>query len=118
VVIPALRHGRPLPTFTLIGASRSIDPVFHVTAGTQFISLEADIPPEAHFRNYVCVLSTEGSEVLRVIDPAPEDGQPIATLVPVRLLRAGEEVLTISGQGTDGRASDKISTYRFDFQIK
>jgi hypothetical protein len=88
----------------------------HVSPGTQFLSLEADIPPDAHFRNYVCVVSSAGNEVLRVVNPAPEDGRPIAILVPTGVLRAGEDVLTISGEGTDGRPSDKISTYRFDFQ--
>jgi hypothetical protein len=118
VLIPALRQGRPLPTFTLIGVSRGIDPPVHVAGGTPFISLEADIPPEAHFRNYVCVISSGGNDVLRVVNPAPEDGHPIAILVPTRVLHNGEDVLTISGEGTDGQASDKISTYRFDFQIK
>jgi hypothetical protein len=118
VLIPALRMGRPLPTFTLIGISRGIDPPVHVSAGTAFISLEADIPPEAHFRNYVCVISSGGNEVLRVVNPAPEDGHPIAILVPTRVLKNGAEVLTISGEGADGHESDKISTYRFDFQNK
>jgi hypothetical protein len=51
-----------------------------------------------------------------VVNPAPAEGHPIAILVPTRVLRPGEDVLTISGEGTDGQPSDKISTYRFDFQ--
>jgi len=116
VTIPALSLPRPLPTFELIGVSRGKDPQVRVAAGTPFLALEADIPPEAHFRNYVCVISHEGREVLRVVNPAPEEGHPIAILVPASILRPGKQELRISGEGTDGQASDKISSYVFDFQ--
>jgi anti-sigma factor RsiW len=120
LVIPELRHtlteARPLPAFQLIGASRGEDPPVRVPAGTPFVALAADIPPEAHFRNYLCVVSRSGKPVLSVVNPAPEAGHPITILVPASLLQAGKQELTLYGQASDGQHDEKISTYPFDFQ--
>ncbi len=120
VAIPSLRHtlneARPLPAFQLIGASRGEDPQIRVPASTPFVSLAADIPPEARFRKYLCVVSSGGQAVLRVVNPAPEEGHPVTILVPVNTLRPGKDELAIFGQGPDGRPSEKISAYPFDFQ--
>jgi len=120
VAIPSLRRtlneARPLPAFQLIGASRGEDPQVRVPASTPFVSLAADIPPEARFRNYLCVVSSGGQTVLRVVNPAPEEGHPVTILVPVNTLRPGKDELAIFGQGPDGQPSEKISAYPFDFQ--
>lgn len=120
LVIPALRHtlteARALPAFQLIGISRGEDPQIRVPARTPFVSLAADIPPDAHFRNYLCVVSSDGKPVLRVVNPAPEEGHPITILVPVETLRPGKDSLTIFGQGPDGQPADEISAYPFEFE--
>jgi anti-sigma factor RsiW len=120
VAIPSLRRtlneARPLPAFQLIGASRGEDPQVRVPAATPFVSLAADIPPEAHFRSYLCVVSSGGQAVLRVVNPAPEEGHPVTILVPVSTLRSGKDELAIFGQGPDGQLSDRISAYPFEFQ--
>jgi hypothetical protein len=120
LVIPGLRHtlneARALPAFQLIGVSRGEDPQVRVPSGTPFVSLAADIPPDAHFRSYLCEVSSDGGPVLRVVNPAPEDGHPITILVPANTLRPGKDKLTIYGQGPDGQPPDKISTYPFEFE--
>jgi hypothetical protein len=116
VVIPGLRENRSLPAFQLIGASRSEDQKVRVPGGTPFVSLAADIPPEYHFREYVCVISRGGSNVFTVVSPQPEEGRPVTILVATDQLRPGRQELTIFGQGADGKPSDKISTYPFDFE--
>ncbi len=120
LVIPGLRHtlnqARPLPAFQLIGASRGEDPPVRVPPGTPFLSLAADIPPEAHFGKYVCEVSNSHTVVFRVVNPAPEAGHPVTILVPTNSLRPGKQELAIYGQGPDGQPADKISTYPFDFE--
>ncbi len=121
LVIPSLRQtlneARPLPAFQLIGASRGEDPKVHAPAGAPFVSLAADIPPEAHFRNYLCVVSRAGKVDFKVVNPAPDAGHPITILVPAAALRAGKQELTIYGQGSDGQPGEKISAFPFDFEV-
>jgi hypothetical protein len=116
VVIPGLRQARPLPAFQLIGASRSEDQKVRVPHHTPFVSLAADIPPEYHFREYICVITRGGSDVFTVTAPQPEEGHPVTILIAVGKLRPGRQELTIYGQGADGKPSVKISTYPFDFE--
>ncbi len=125
LVIPSLRQtldeARPLPAFQLIGASRGEDPAVHVSAGTRYVSLAADIPPDVHFTHYLCVVAGGGQVALRVVNPAPDAGHPITILVPVDRLKAGRNELTVTGLGSgkdaDGQPGEKISSYPFDFAI-
>ena len=113
IVIPGLQQPRALPAFQLIGASRTDDQKLTVPAGSQFISLSADIPPEFHFRSYLCKVFRDGKEVFSIASPPPDDGHPVAILVPADKLKPGKQELRIFGEGADG---NPISTYPFDFQ--
>jgi anti-sigma factor RsiW len=114
VVIPGLRQPRTLPAFQLIGASRGEDPKIVIPAGTPFVALSADVPPEIHSRNYTCVVSSGGKTVLTVVNPAPEEGHPITILVPTDKLRSGKQEFAIYAEGSGAKP---ISTYPFDFEI-
>jgi hypothetical protein len=113
VVIPGLHRMRPLPAYHLIGASRAEDQKIKAPTGSAFIELDADIPPEVHFRNYVCVISGAGSALPGIPCPAPEDGHPVTILVPTDKLQPGKHELAIYGEGAEGKP---IQTYPFDFE--
>lgn len=119
VLIPearrAVESARVLPAFQLIGASRGEGTQIKVAADASSFALSLDIPPDAHFNQYACVLSSEGRTVFRVVSPAPSEGQPITILVPTKDLQPGNKELTVFGVTPDGRQADKISSYPFDF---
>ena len=114
VVIPGLQQPRALPAFQLIGASRGEDPKITVPAGTPFVALSADVPPEVHSKTYTCVVSSGGKTVLTVVNPAPEEGHPITVLVPTDKLQSGRQEFAIYAEGSDAKP---ISTYPFEFLI-
>ncbi len=121
VVIPGMKGllsaTRALPAVQLIGASRGDETVVHVPAGTPFVSLAADIPPGAPFREYICVLTRGGSEVSASVSPAPAEGQPVTILVPAGRLQSGSHQLTVFGRAPDGGRGEKISAYPFSVQF-
>jgi hypothetical protein len=122
VVIPGLRQAfdsaRVLPAFQLIGASRGAAAQISVPAGTPAVALSIDIPPDAHFAQYRCVLRTGGRTTFEVIAPAPADGQPITILAPTRGLSPADYEFTIYGLGSDGAQHDKVTDSTFKFQFK
>ena len=112
----ALDSARVLPAFQLTGAARGEEPQIRVPRGTPSVALSEDIPPDVHFPLYICILTSGGRSVFRVLAPAPAAGQPITLLVPVRELRPGEYQLAIYGPG--GGEGDRITTYSFQFQVE
>jgi hypothetical protein len=122
IVIPGLRHtfesARALPAFQLAGLARGAGDQITVPAGTPSMALAIDIPPDAHFPQYVCVLSTGGRTAFQVTAPAPTDGQPITILAPTAAMAPGAYEFTVYGAGSDGQQRDKVtaSTFRFQFQ--
>jgi anti-sigma factor RsiW len=114
VVIPGLRQARVLPAFHLMGASRAEDQKITPPAGSPFVQLDADIPPDVHFRNYICVISGGGKSLPAIISPAPEDGHPVTILVPTSQLSPGKHEMAIYGEGTETKP---VQTYPFDFEI-
>jgi hypothetical protein len=113
VVIPRLHSVRSLPAFHLIGASRAEDQRIKTPASSAFLELDADIPPDVHFKNYLCVISGGGKSLPGIVSPAPEDGHPVTILVPTDKLEPGKHELAIYGEGAEGKA---IQTYPFDFE--
>lgn len=122
VIIPGLRRdlGRAvvLPAFQLAGASRGETVRVRIPPGAPFLALAADVPPVPAFPQYVCALMSGSQTVFRVTAAAPPGGQPITILVPVRLLRAGDYDLEITGNGAAGGESDRTSHYAFHFEIQ
>lgn len=116
VVIPGLESPRALPAFQLAGASRGTETQIRIPAGTAALSLAIDVPPDARFPQYLCVLSARGRTVFQVTAPSPSEGQPITILVPGRTLASGDYEFTVYGTGADGQPHDKVTTSSFHFQ--
>jgi putative zinc finger protein len=119
IVIPQMRRAllSPviLPAFELAGASRGEAPHIAVPAGTPFLPLSADIPPDIRASRYRCVLSRTGQPVFQVTGSAPPAAQPVTILVPVGKLSSGPYELTIYAE--DRGLSDKIASYPFQFEF-
>jgi hypothetical protein len=117
VVIPGLRHqlgeARVLPAFLLIAASRGAASEISVPSGTPSLAVEADVPPDARFPEYICELSAKGHRVFRVEAPAPAEGQPITILIPASELPAGQDELDIYGADSTGHQRNRVSTFTF-----
>ena len=117
VVIPGLRQelgeARVLPAYQLIAASRGAASQITVPSGAPSLAVEADVPPDARFPEYVCELSAKGHIVFRVEAPAPAEGQPITILIPAKELPAGQDELDIYGADSKGQQRDRVSTFGF-----
>ncbi|HLK50810.1 MAG TPA: zf-HC2 domain-containing protein [Bryobacteraceae bacterium] len=122
IVIPGMRTAlespRDLPTFQLAGASRGEQRVIRVPAGTMWMALLADLPPDARYPRYASIVSLGAGTVFRVTTPAPRDGQSISVLVPVRSLAPGNYQFTVYGVDGDGQQRDKVATSQFKFQLQ
>lgn len=122
VVIPGMRQGfesaRVLPAFQLAGLSRGAGTQISVPTGTSAVALAIDIPPDAHFPQYRCVLSAGNHTVFEVVAPTPNEGQPITIFVPTRELASAEYEFTIYGVSADGAQHDKVTDSSFKFQFK
>jgi len=124
VVIPkmwsVLNTSRSLPAVQLISASRGDEPVLKVSPKKDpFAELTADIPPGGKtYKEYLCVLIRDKSEVSETLTPAPGEGQPISIQVPVGQLRSGHHDLDLYGVKPDGHRSDeRISTAPFQVEF-
>ena len=118
VVIPGMRQAQALPAFQLSGLSRGAAATVSVPAGSTWLALATDIPPDFHFPQYVCFLTSEGRPAVRVSVAAPAAGQPITVLVPARNLAEGDYEFTLYGMDASGQQRDKVSTSRFHFQFQ
>ncbi len=121
IVIPGLRQSvnsaRVLPAFQLTGVARGDALEIAIPTGTLSFAVAADIPPDAHFPQYLCELSSAGHMVFRLTAPAPAPGQPITILVPSANMQPGQYQLTIYGANADGAKQDKISAAAFGLQF-
>jgi len=115
VVIPGFTQPRAVVAVQLIGASRAEGQQVSAPAGTKFIDLSADIPPEFHFSSYLCRVFRDGKEAFSVPVAPPKEGTPVTLSVSVDKLKPGKYELKIYGDRGDG---NPISTYPFDFQTK
>jgi hypothetical protein len=88
-----------------------------VPPGSAYYSLAIDVPPEAHFAQYICDFSADGKSVFRVVSPAPGEGLPISILVPDKALKPGTYDLTVFGTGPNGQQADKIASSTFELQF-
>lgn len=122
VLMPRLRQGldtaRALPAFQLAGLSRGAGETISVPAGTPWLALSLDVPPDANFPRYLCVLAAGSRTLFRVESAAPTSGQPITILVPTHSLSPGAEEFTVYGLGPDGETRDKVASSIFQFQIR
>ena len=122
VLIPGLRQGldtaRALPAFQLAGLSRGAGETISVPAGTPWLALSLDVPPDVNFPRYVCVVTAGSRTLFRVESAAPAPGQPITILVPTRSLSPGSEEFTVYGLGPNGETRDKVASSIFQFQIR
>jgi hypothetical protein len=118
VVIPGLRQARVLPVFQLIGASRGEPSIIEIPRDAVSFAISADVPPDAHFAQYVCKLSFDGHAVFELNSSAPAAGQPITILVPARDLHAGQFALTISGAEPGGKRQDRVAEFSFDLRFR
>jgi len=122
VTIPSMRtdldSARAIPAFQLNGASRGEGSRIVLARGTPWLALSADIPPDAHFPLYHCVLTAGGNTIFQVSAPAPADGQPFTLLIPARNLTSGRYELSISGRPASNVDSGKIIGYSYDLQIQ
>ena len=121
VAIPALRHQlgevRALPSFQLLPASRGEAQRVDIARGTTSFVLAADVPPDAHFPQYVCELSgSQGSAVSRINAHSPALGQPITILVPAANLAASQYELNVYGVDSNGKQGNRISSFGFVLQ--
>lgn len=118
-LIPSLRQAgnsaQVLPAFQLLGASRGETAPLRVSPRTPFVSLAADIPPDAAYAKYACTLTSGSRTIFRVVANPPEAGQPITVLVPVKNLSPGSYELTIYGE--NGPPGVRIASYRFQFEF-
>ncbi len=121
IVIPGIRQAltspQALPAFQLAGLSRGSDATVSVPAGTPWLALSVDIPPDVHFPQYASIVTSHDRTVFRVDAGAPRDGEPISILVPARNLDPGDYEFTVYGVTSDGQQRDKVATSRFKFQI-
>jgi len=122
VVIPKMRSvlntARSLPAVQLIGASRGDEPVLKVSPKKDpFAELTADLPPGKTYKEYLCVLMRDKSEVSETLTPAPAEGQPINIQVPVGQLRSGHHDLALYGVKPDGQRSDE-TIFTSPFQVE
>jgi hypothetical protein len=117
VIIPGLRQNlgeaRVLPAFQLIAESRGEESRIVVPFGTPSFAVSVDVPPDAHFPEYLCNFSVAGHAVFSLKAPAPPVGQPITILVPTGDLRDGVYELAIYGAKAGGHQRDRISTFSF-----
>src|SRR5579884_3964368 len=122
VLIPGLRQGldtaRALPAFQLAGLSRGAGETISVPAGTPWLALSLDVPPDVNFPRYVCVVTAGSRTFFRVASAAPAPGQPITILLPTRSLSPGPEEFTVYGVGSNGETRDKVASSIFQFQIR
>jgi hypothetical protein len=120
VVIPGLKQvwgsAQVLPAFQLAGASRGEAAPLRVSREVPFVSLAADIPPDATYPKYACTLTSGSRTIFRVIANAPAPGQPITVLVPVNTLSPGAYELTIYG-GNDSQ-NVRIASYPFQLEFQ
>lgn len=117
VLIPGMRQAQPLPAFLLSGVSRGAAATVSVPAGTAWVALSADLPPDAHFSQYVCILTSGERTAARVTTGAPVAGQPITVLAPTRDLMPGDYEFAVYGIDSNGQQRDKVSTSSFHFQF-
>jgi anti-sigma factor RsiW len=118
IVIPGMRQAQPLPAFLLSGLSRGAAATVSVPAGTGWMALSTDLPPDAHFAQYVCILTSDGRAAARVTAGAPVAGQPVTVLVPTRDLAPGDYEFAVYGIDSNGQQRDKVSTSSFHFQFQ
>lgn len=118
VVIPGMRQPQPLPAFLLSGLSRGAAATVSVPAGTGWVALSTDLPPDAHFSQYVCILTSGGRTAASVSIGAPAAGQPISVLVPTRGLAQGDYEFAVYGIDSNGQQRDKVTTSSFHFQFQ
>jgi Putative zinc-finger len=120
-VIPSLRQSatiaRVLPTFQLTGAARGDALEIAIPTGALSFALAVDIPPDAHFSQYLCELSSAGHIIFHLAAPAPGVGQSITILVPSANMQTGQYQLTIYGANAGGAKQDKISAASFGLQF-
>lgn len=118
-VIPALRQAissaQVLPAFQLAGVSRGTVTPLQVSRETPFVSVAADIPPDATYPKYVCTLTSGSRTIFRVTANAPAAGQAITVLLPVKDLSSGKYELTVNGE--NGLQSAKIASYPFQLEF-
>ena len=122
VTIPALRRAagaaRVLPAFQLLGASRGEAQRIAIAQGTDAFAVAADIPPDAHFAQYLCELTSSGGQVLfQLTAAAPVAGQPITILVPSGNLRAGSFQLSVFAADGSGKRRDRVGLFAFDLEF-
>jgi hypothetical protein len=118
IVIPGMRQAQPLPAFVLSGLSRGATATVSVSVGTGWFSLSTDLPPDVHFPQYVCILTSGGRAVARVTAGAPVAGQPVSVLVPTRALAQGDYEFAVYGIDSNGQQRDKVSTSSFQFHFQ
>lgn len=122
VLVPGLRQGldtaRALPAFQLAGLSRGAGETISVPAGTPWLALSLDVPPDVHFSQYLCVVAAGNRTLFRVKSAAPSPGQPITILVPTRTLSPGAEEFTVYGLGPNSETRDKVASSSFQFQLR
>ncbi len=123
VAIPGLRQqlgeARALPSYQLLPASRGEAQRIDIASGTPSFALSVDVPPDAHFPQYLCELSgPQGASVFRISAPAPGLGQPITILVPAANLVASQYQLNVYGEDSNGKQDNRISSVAFMLQYR
>jgi hypothetical protein len=118
IVIPGMRQAQPLPAFLLSGLSRGASATVSVPAGTEWVAVSTDLPPDVHFPQYVCILTSGNGTVARVTAGAPVAGQPVSVLVPTRGMAQGDYEFAVYGIDSNGQQRDKVSTSSFHFQFQ
>jgi hypothetical protein len=122
IVIPGMRQAlespQALPAFQLAGLSRGAGATISVPAGTPWLALTVDIPPDLRFPQYTSIVTSGSRTVFRVTVAAPRDAEPISVLVPARKLSPGDYQFTVYGMNADGQQRDRVSSSDFHFQFQ
>jgi hypothetical protein len=133
LVIPRLKDAGPqsagalataapqaLASFSLLtAASRGGEPVTANVAPGQPFSLYFDIPPDGHYRSYICEIVNSGGAAEYSLNISAEQAKnAVQLLIPSSSLGPGKHAVVVRGLGTrDNTASNATEVARYPFTL-
>jgi hypothetical protein len=135
LVIPRLKDAGPqsagalataapqaLASFSLLtAASRGGEPVTANVAPGQPFSLYFDIPPDGHYRSYICEIVNSGGAAEYSLNISAEQAKnAVQLLIPSSSLGPGKHAVVVRGLGTQGNAAGsatEVARYPFTLVV-
>jgi hypothetical protein len=135
LVIPRLKDAGPqsagalataapqaLASFSLLtAASRGGEPLTANVAPGQPFSLYFDIPPDGHYRSYICEIVNSGGAAEYSLNISAEQAKnAVQLLIPSSSLGPGKHAVVVRGLGTQGNAAGsatEVARYPFTLVV-